>query len=201
MPTPERTSLDAIVGAGRAILESDGFGGLTMQAVAERVGVRAPSLYKRVRNRSDLVRLIAASSVAELGERLDAERPPVAGGSGGAGGAEGADAAIAEVARLARVVRAFAHEQPAAYRLVFASGDESGLDVATLREASAPLLAVAAALAGPDDALDAARTLTAWVTGFVSMELSGAFRLGGDVDRAFEFGVERVAAALAPRSG
>lgn len=219
MPTPERTSLDAIVGAGRAILESDGFGGLTMQAVAERVGVRAPSLYKRVRNRSDLVRLIAASAVAELAERLDdAERLPVAGGegsadaaggegsadaAGGEGGAGGgdSDAAAAEVARLARVVRSFAHEQPAAYRLVFASGDESGLDVATLREASAPLLAVAAELAGPDRALDAARTLTAWVTGFVSMELSGAFRLGGDVDRAFEFGVERIAVALAPRSG
>ncbi|MFB6611701.1 TetR/AcrR family transcriptional regulator [Agromyces sp. NPDC056379] len=203
MPTPERTSLDAIVGAGRAILESDGFGGLTMQAVAERVGVRAPSLYKRVRNRSDLVRLIAASAVAELGERLDAERLPVAGGAvaAGSGGGAESDAAVAEVARLARVVRAFAHEQPAAYRLVFTSGDESGLDVATLREASAPLLAVAAVLAGPDHALDAARTLTAWVTGFVSMELSGAFRLGGDVDRAFEFGVERIAAALAPRSG
>ncbi|MBM7830972.1 AcrR family transcriptional regulator [Agromyces cerinus] len=211
MPTPERTSLDAIVGAGRAILEVEGLGGLTMQAVAERVGVRAPSLYKRVRDRSDLVRLIAASSVAELGERLGAEQAPISGGAGGreatdAAGAGAAAAAaestqVAEVARLARVVRAFAHEQPAAYRLVFSPGAESGLDVEALREASAPLLAVAGRLAGSDHALDAARTLTAWLTGFISMELSGAFRLGGDVDRAFEFGVERIAMALAPRSG
>ncbi|KQZ07381.1 hypothetical protein ASD23_15985 [Agromyces sp. Root1464] len=213
MPTPERTSLDAIVAAGRDILEAEGLGGLTMQAVAERVGVRAPSLYKRVRNRSDLVRLIAASAVAELGRRLDAETVPVAGGvrSREATGATDASAStdaststsaeIAEVARLARVVRRFAHEQPASYRLVFSPGEESGLEVETLREASAPLLAVASRLAGPDHALDAARTLTAWITGFVSMELSGAFRLGGDVDRAFEFGVDRIAAALAPRSG
>lgn len=210
MPTPERTSLDAIVGAGRDILEADGLGGLTMQAVAERVGVRAPSLYKRVRNRSDLVRLIAASSVAELGRRLDAETVPISGGAAGRDGtgatgatddSAGTRAEIAEVARLARVVRRFAHEQPAAYRLVFSPGEESGLEVETLREASAPLLAVAGRLAGPDHALDAARTLTAWITGFVSMELSGAFRLGGDVDRAFEFGVDRIAAALAPRSG
>ena len=219
MPTPERTSLDAIVEAGRALLEAEGLSGLTMQAVADRVGVRAPSLYKRVRNRGDLVRLIAASSLAELGRRLDVESDPVSGGTAGrdathtpgetdASGATHAAATtdapgaeIAEVARLASVVRRFAHEQPAAYRLVFASGDESGLDVETLREASAPLLAVAARLAGPDHALDAARTLTAWITGFVSMELSGAFRLGGDVDRAFEFGVERIAAALVPRAG
>ncbi|MFB9310272.1 AcrR family transcriptional regulator [Agromyces hippuratus] len=212
MPTPERTSLDAIVGAGRAILEAEGLGGLTMQAVAERVGVRAPSLYKRVRNRSDLVRLIAATSVAELGVRLSAASAPISGGARGVAvtdapgeGAEAAEATgaagVAEVARLARVVRAFAHEQPAAYRLVFSPGAESGLEVEALRDASAPLLAVAGRLAGSDHALDAARTLTAWVTGFISMELSGAFRLGGDVDRAFEFGVERIAMALAPRSG
>jgi AcrR family transcriptional regulator len=192
MPTPERTSLDAIVEAGRALLESEGLAGLTMQAVADRVGVRAPSLYKRVRGRSDLVRLVAASSLAELARRLDVAAADAAGET---------DAAGSEVARLAHVVRTFAHDRPAAYRLVFASGDESGLEVETLREASAPLLAVAARIAGPEHALDAARTLTAWVTGFVSMELSGAFRLGGDVDRAFEFGVERLAAALMPRAG
>ncbi|MEF3404193.1 TetR/AcrR family transcriptional regulator [Agromyces sp. CCNWLW203] len=213
MPTPERTSLDAIVEAGRALLEAEGLSGLTMQAVADRVGVRAPSLYKRVRNRGDLVRLIAASSLAELGRRLDVESDPASGGTAGrdathapgetdaAAATDARGAEIAEIARLASVVRRFAHEQPAAYRLVFASGDESGLDVETLREASAPLLAVAARIAGPEHALDAARTLTAWVTGFVSMELSGAFRLGGDVDRAFEFGVERLAAALMPRAG
>ncbi|MFE6963525.1 TetR/AcrR family transcriptional regulator [Agromyces sp. NPDC057679] len=206
MPTPERTSLDAILAAGREILESDGLGGLTMQAVADRVGVKAPSLYKRVRNRGELVRSIAASTVAELGARLDA--PGEAGepgepgepGGPGAGPAGERDAAIADVARLARVLRTFAHERPAAYRLVFASGDDSGLEVEVLREASAPLLVAAAELAGPDHALDAARTLTAWVTGFISMELAGAFRLGGDVDRAFEFGVERISAALASAS-
>lgn len=205
MPTPERTSLDAILAAGREILEADGLGGLTMQAVADRVGVRAPSLYKRVRNRGELVRSIAAATVAELGARLEApgepdesvepgERgaPGEAGGPGAAAGDPGA-----ALARLAGIMRAFAHERPAAYRLLFASGEESGLEVEQLRAASAPLLAVAAELAGPEHALDAARTLTAWVTGFISMELAGAFRLGGDVDRAFEYGVAHLGSALA----
>ncbi|MFF2496287.1 TetR/AcrR family transcriptional regulator [Agromyces sp. NPDC058064] len=207
MPTPERTSLDAILTAGREILEAEGLGGLTMQAVADRVGVRAPSLYKRVRNRGELVRSIAAATVAELGDRLEApgepSEPRAPGEYGGPGASRepgalgGPDAALARLARLAGIMRAFAHERPAAYRLLFASGDESGLEVEQLREASAPLLAVAAELAGPEHALDAARTLTAWVTGFISMELAGAFRLGGDVDRAFEYGVAHLGAALA----
>ena len=39
MPTPDRTSLDAILLAARELLEADGPAGLTMAAVAARVGV------------------------------------------------------------------------------------------------------------------------------------------------------------------
>ena len=71
MPTPDRTSLDAIIAAGRDILRSDGLPGLTMQAVAQRVGVRAPSLYKRVRGRDDLLRLVVEASLHDLDVRVD----------------------------------------------------------------------------------------------------------------------------------
>jgi len=30
----------------------------------------------------------------------------------------------------------------------------------------------------------------------VSMELSGAFRLGGDVDRAFAYGIDRLSSSI-----
>ena len=69
MPTPERTSLADIVGAARDIVEKEGLANLTMQAVAVRVGVRAPSLYKRVRNREDLVRLVTEATVRDLGKQ------------------------------------------------------------------------------------------------------------------------------------
>jgi hypothetical protein len=51
-------------------------------------------------------------------------------------------------------------------------------------------------LVGEEAALEAARLLTAWATGFIQMELAGAFRLGGDVDRAFEYGLVRLRRAL-----
>jgi hypothetical protein len=51
--------------------------------------------------------------------------------------------------------------------------------------------------AGPHHALEAARTVVAWATGFISMELADAFRMGGDVDRAYTIGMERLADAIA----
>ncbi len=184
MPTPAHTSLDDIVRAGRTVLEDEGLEGLTMQRVATAVGVRAPSLYKRVRGRSDLLRLIANDIAYELAGILDAA-------------ATSGDPRT-DVRLLAEAFRAFAHEKPAAYGLLFARLPEaSRVDAQSNARASEAMLRTAATLAGPAHALDAARTVVAWTHGFVSMELSGAFRLGGEVERAFEFGIDRLSAAIA----
>lgn len=183
MPTPARTSLDQIVATGRAIVEIDGLEGLTMQKVASVVGVRSPSLYKHVASRGELVKLIVESVAEELGETLDAA-------------ATGEDAQ-GDLLSQANALRDFAHRQPESYRLVFASiPDEWRPDPERLTRASAAVLRTAAALAGPDDSLQAARLITAWAHGFLTMELAGAFRLGGDVDEAFSYGVNRLALAL-----
>lgn len=179
MPTPDRTSLDEIIQAGRDILESAGFAGLTMQAVADRVGVRPPSLYKRVRGRDDLVRLIADATIRDLGERLEQTGPR------------------SDLAELTRTLRAFAHAYPVAYPLIYATRkDAAGPSFEVMNRAVAPVLRAARELAGEEHALEAARTITAWAHGFLSMELAGAFQLGGDVDRAFDFGVEHLVRAL-----
>jgi AcrR family transcriptional regulator len=184
MPTPERTSIGEIVAAAREILEAQGHAGLTMQAVADRVGVRAPSLYKRVRDRGDLVRLVAEATVQDLGDLLHAI--PIT-----------ADART-DLEELARAFRAFAYARPTAYRLIFGWGPVTvPPDPDLLAHASAPVLRIAADLAGSEHALEAARTVTAWANGFISMELAGAFNLGGDIERAFDYGVGRLADAFA----
>lgn len=184
MPAPSRTSLDRIVAAGAAVLEAEGPDSLTMQAVARVVGVRAPSLYKHVDGRDALVRLIAEDAVRDLAARLDAAAP------------EGADPASA-MAAAARALRAFAHDRPAAFRLVFSPGAEATRpDPELMRLGSATVLRVAGELATPENRLEAARTITAWASGFLAMELAGAFRLGGDVEAAFEWGIAHLAAGL-----
>ncbi|MEV0719296.1 TetR/AcrR family transcriptional regulator [Asanoa sp. NPDC050611] len=183
MPTPDRTSLEDIVRAAREILESHGLAGLTMQAVADRVGVRAPSLYKRVRSRNDLVGLVARATVRDLSDRLDAV-------------VRSADPR-ADLGELARAFRAFAHARPAGFRLILGWGPETRkLDPDEQLRASASVLRVAADLAGPAHALEAARMITAWANGFISMELGGGFNLGGDIEEAYEFGIARLADAL-----
>jgi AcrR family transcriptional regulator len=190
MPTPDRTSLEDIVRSAREILESDGLAGLTMQAVADRVGVRAPSLYKRVRNRDDLLSLVAVATIRDMTTRLDA-----VGRSGDP---------RADLGELCRGFRAFAHERPAGYRLVLGWGpDAVKLDQEEHVRAGAIVLRVAAELAGPEQALEAARLITAWAHGFISMELGGAFNLGGDLEIAYEYGIAHLADALtgADRAG
>jgi AcrR family transcriptional regulator len=183
MPAPAQTSVAAIVAAGRRLLEERGVDALTMHDVAIAVGVRAPSLYKRVSSRSDLLRLIVEDVADELVAVIDAA----------AGSAEPAVGLRAMVTAY----RAFARSNPAAYALMYApqappGGTERGV------RTSATLLRVTAELAGPRDALPAARTIVAWANGFIAMELAGSFRLGGDIEQAWNFGLDRILAAIGP---
>jgi AcrR family transcriptional regulator len=183
MPAPAQTSTNAIVAAGRRLLEERGADALTMRDVAEAVGVRAPSLYKRVRGRTDLVRLILENVTDELAEGLDA--------------ATGSGDPVADLKAMADVYRGFAHANPAAWALLTGPQSQSipGTTERSVRS-SAALLKTIAAVVGEEDALPAARTLTPWVQGFITMELSGAFHLGGDVEDAWRFGLDRLLAAI-----
>jgi AcrR family transcriptional regulator len=181
MPAHSQTSTAAIVAAGRRLLEERGMDALTMHDVADAVGVRAPSLYKRIRGRSDLFRLILEDAADELTSALDA--------------AASCGDPAADVRAMAAAYRSFAHSNPVTYTLMFAPQPMPGATARSARS-SATLLRVVAELAGPVHALPAARTIVAWAHGFITMELAGAFRLGGDVGQAWDFGLDRVLAAV-----
>lgn len=179
MPTPDRTSLDAIVLAARDLLEQDGLAALTMNAVALRVGVRAPSLYKRVAGRDRLIQLVAEATLTELANRLGVGRG---------------------VADIANVFRAFGQERPAAFQLVLTPAAGTPIADARFRVAATePIIQAAGALAGEEHGLEAARLVVAWATGFISMELNGAFQMGGDVNAAWHFGLSRIVDGISTR--
>jgi AcrR family transcriptional regulator len=181
VPAHAQTSTAAIVAAGRHLLEERGADALTMGDVASAVGVRAPSLYKRVRGRSDLFRLILEDVTDELSSALDA--------------AAGSGDPAADVRAMAAVYRGFARTNPVAYTLMNAPHAPPGAAERSVRS-SATFLRTVAELAGPAHALPAARTVVAWANGFITMELAGAFRLGGDVEQAWTFGLDRILAAI-----
>ena len=183
MPAPAQTSTDAIVAAGRRLMEERGADALTMRDVADAVGVRAPSLYKRVRDRTDLFRLILEDVTDELTESMDA--------------AAGSGDPVADLRAMASAYRGFAHANPAAWALLNGPQWQSipGTTERSVRS-SAPVLRTIAVVAGEQDALAAARTLVPWVQGFITMELSGAFHLGGDIEDAWRFGLDRLLAAI-----
>ncbi len=182
MPAHAQTSTGAIVAAGRQLLEQRGMDALTMYDVASAVGVRAPSLYKRVRDRSDLVRLILDDVADELTATLDA--------------AASSGDPVTDARAMASAFRKFAHANPVTYTLMFAP--QAATPGATGRSvrSSATFLRIIAELVGEECALPAARMIVAWAHGFITMELAGAFRLGGDVEQAWDFGLSRILTAV-----
>ena len=161
-----------------------GLSDLTLAAVAGRLGVRQPSLYKHIDSLAGLKRSIALRAKIELGQILG--RAAV--------GRSGHDAVFS----LALAYRHWARAHPGRYEAAQKAPAGGDVDDET---ASAALVRICAdvlsgyGLAG-DDAIDAIRALRSALHGFVLLETGGGFGLPVDVDRSFERLVEGLGAAF-----
>jgi AcrR family transcriptional regulator len=158
-----------IVAAAREILEAEGSAALTMRRVADRLGIRAPSLYKHLPDKGALEAAIISAGFEESAERFEAAL------------AEGGE----PLAALARAYREFARRHPHVYRLM----TERPLARERLLEgveerAAAPLVRAC----GGD--LDRARALWAFAHGMTILELNGRFPPDAELDAAWERGIE-----------
>lgn len=161
-----------------------GYGRLTLAALADRLGVRQPSLYKHIDSLDGLHRGIAVEARRELGTVL--ARATV--------GKAGPDA----VRAMAAAYRRWVLDHPGRYAAtVRAPEEDDAEDLAASEEVVAVVLAVLAGfgLSG-DAAIDAARSLRASLHGFVSLETAGGFGLPRDVARSFAFMVDTFIAGL-----
>lgn len=151
-----------------------GLAKLTLSALAERLGIRQPSLYKHIDSMAGLHRDIAVNAKRELGEVL--ARASV--------GRSGADA----ISAMSHAYRAWALDHPARYEaanLMPAAGDvdDEAVSVAAIQVIADVLTSYR--LEG-DDAVDAIRAFRATLHGFVSYETAGGFRWSADVERSFD---------------
>ena len=69
---------DEILDVAAALLEEEGAEALTMRALAARMGIRAPSLYKHVRDKDDIVAGLQERALVDMGRHLAAAGPGLA---------------------------------------------------------------------------------------------------------------------------
>lgn len=187
MPAHPKTTDAQIVQAARRLVEREGPDGFSMNEVAASVGVRAPSLYGRFKDRAGLLAAVELEMYAELTAVL--------------GSAIVVDAPEVTLMAQAKAMRRFAREHPKSYSMFFDIRSQP-TDAGTSARAAAvaQLITPLTTLVGADQAFAAARVLVPFVHGFISMELANGFRLGGGLDAAFEHGVSTILRGLVWRS-
>jgi AcrR family transcriptional regulator len=195
---------DEVVVAARRLLEEEGAGALTMRRLAEQMGIKAPSLYKHLPDKTALEAAIIATGFEEAAARFEAAvegattGDPTAGGpttsgpttsgpttSGAAtgGAAQGDAAAGGAVVALAAAYREFALAHPHLYRLMHNGPlPRQHLPAGVEERAAAPVLRVAGSRAR-------ARALWAFAHGMVMLELDQRFPPDADLDAAWEAGI------------
>jgi AcrR family transcriptional regulator len=184
MPTPAKTSLDALVTIARQLVEARGADELTVSAVAQIAGVKGPSLYKHFTDRAALLKAVEISVLHELEAMLRA-------------GTKGRTPKQ-RLRSMATTYRRFAIEHPKRYGVIYSEHAFDDPEIAAACYVAAKPLFEELKAAGIAEAriLPLSRTFTAWLHGFVSMEIVHAFRLGGSIDQAFEDGLETILGGL-----
>ncbi|MEJ7649919.1 MAG: WHG domain-containing protein [Nakamurella sp.] len=165
---------ERVAEAAAVMADEVGLGKLTLAALAERLGVRQPSLYKHIDSMAGLHRDIAVAAKQDLGAVL--ARASV--------GRAGADA----ISAMSHAYRTWALAHSARYEasnLMPAPGDleDEAVSLAAIQVIADVLSAYH--LQG-DDAVDAIRAFRSTLHGFVSYETAGAFRWSADVERSFD---------------
>jgi AcrR family transcriptional regulator len=165
------------------MVDEVGLSNLTLAALAERLGVRQPSLYKHIDSMSALQRSIAVRAKNQLAATLS--RASV--------GRARDDAIIS----LSHAYRTWALEHPGRYAAAQWVPTPGDAEAEAADWASVEIVGVV--LAGyrldGDDAIDATRALRAALHGFVTLENS--FGHPASIDRSFDRLVRGLATALA----
>jgi AcrR family transcriptional regulator len=173
-----------VVDEAERMADEVGLSRLTLAAVAERLGVRQPSLYKHIDGMDALQRSLAVRAKSELANVL----------ARAAVGRERGEA----IASLSHAYRAWALEHPGRYAAAQRAPMPGDADDEAASQALVQI--VADVLDGyqlrEDDAIDAIRAFRSTLHGFITLEAAGGFGLPVDIDRSFDQLVRGLITAL-----
>lgn len=176
---------ERVVDEAERMADEVGLSRLTLSALADRLGVRQPSLYKHVDGMEGLQRSIAVRAKNELAEVL---------GRAAIGRARG-DA----IEAMSQAYRRWAKEHPGRYVATLRAPAQD--DVEDVAASGAVVNVVFDVLTGydlrDDDAVDATRMLRSALHGFVTLETGGGFGLPVDINRSFDRLVDGIVTAFA----
>lgn len=166
----------SVTQAGADLADDLGFAGLSMGVVAERLGVKTPSLYKHVDGLADLAHRIAILAAHEVGDALQEATQGLA----------GPDALRA----AARTFRGYVRTHPGRYAATLGARPLAPDDEYT-RATGRVLASLAAVLRGygisPADEIHAMRLLRSALHGFATLEVGDGFQMATDVEESFEW--------------
>ena len=174
---PHRAGLDqvSVVEAAAKLVDEEGIDQLSLGRLAERLGVRTPSLYNHVAGLPGLKRDLALYCLRDLLSQLT--RATI--------GKARADAIFA----LADAYRNYALNYPGRYLLTQQAPDS---DDAELQVAAGQLVEVVQAVLAPyalgeENTIHAIRGLRSIVHGFISLEMMGGFKMAVDREDSFHW--------------
>ncbi|MGE2832514.1 TetR/AcrR family transcriptional regulator [Mycobacterium sp. SMC-4] len=186
-PRSAKLSRDSIVNAALTFLDREGWDALTINALANQLGTKGPSLYNHVHSLDDLRRTVRMRVVGDIIDMLNNV----------AQGRTPDDA----VAVMAGAYRSYAHHHPgrySAFTRMPLGGDDPEFTEAT-QAAAAPVIAVLSAYGlDQESAFYAALEFWSAMHGFVLLEMTGVMA-GIDTDVVFTDMVMRLAAGMRSR--
>ena len=157
-----------IVAAARKLVEEEGLEALTMRHLADRLGIRAPSIYKHLPDKGALENALISFTFEEQAALFEAALV-------------GADDPLAA---LAAAYREFARGHPQLYRLMTERPlDRERLTPGVEERAARPIVQ---ALGGDRDL---ARAVWAFAHGMTILELNDRFPADADLDAAWHRGL------------
>lgn len=173
-----RAGLDkaAVVEAAATILNTEGAEALTLNRLAQELGVKTPSLYNHIDGLPGLYRELAILNARVLGERFTQAAIGLSGS--------------AALMSVATAYRAYIKESPGVYLASLRSSGTQPSPDAELRTAEAVSLRVTVAVVASfglsgEDAIHTVRGLRSLVHGFATLEIAGGFGLPLDLDESF----------------